>query len=442
MSAILVPLRTGGEVAQGSSETLFGGAALLVCALILGVLYISWRVARDVDGMVREHRRERELELKRADAALEEADRANRTKDQFLAILGHELRNPLAPAFNALELMKMRDPVTFRREREILERQVGHMVQLVNDLMDVSRLARGKVQLRPAQFELRVAVDRAVDATKTLVEQHEHTLAVNVARTGFPLNADQDRIVQVLRNLLTNAAKYTPSGGHIWISARTEGGIVTIACEDDGPGVAPDLAPILFDSFSQAPRSLDRRVGGLGLGLTLARNLTELHGGTIAYENRGAERGSRFVVRLPVAVSAPRSAPVEVPAVAAPKTALRILVVDDNVDAVEVLREGLETAGHRVTIALDGPSALNEAAAVMPEVGVLDIGLPGMDGYELARRMRRAYPVMRLIALTGYGQKADIDAALRAGFDAHCTKPISLAALLEQIEQQRKTMVA
>ena len=429
-------------MAQGASRTLFGGAALLVCALLVTVLYISWRVARDVEAMVREHQKERELELQRADAAREEAARANRTKDQFLAILGHELRNPLAPAFNALELMKMRDPVTFRREREILERQVGHMVQLVNDLMDVSRLARGKVQLHPAQFELRTAVDRAVEATKTLVEQHEHTLVVNVPRTGITLNADQDRIVQVLRNLLTNAAKYTPSTGHIWVSARTEGSLVVIACEDDGPGVADELAPILFDSFSQAPRSLDRRLGGLGLGLTLARNLTELHGGTIAYEKRGTERGSRFVVRLPIAVTAPRPSPVEVPAVTSPAAALRILVVDDNVDAVEVLREGLETAGHRVTVALDGPSALNEAAVVMPEVGVLDIGLPGMDGYELARRMRRAYPVIRLIALTGYGQKADVDAALRAGFDAHCTKPISLAALLEQIEQQRKTMVA
>ena len=442
VSAILVPLRTGGEVGQGSTRTLFGGAAILVGVLLLGVLYVSRRVARNVDTMVRDHARERELELQRVEAARDEADRANRTKDQFLAVLGHELRNPLAPAFNALELMKMRDPVTFRREREILERQVGHMVQLVNDLMDVSRLARGKVHLRPAPFELRAAVDRAVDAIKTLIEQHEHTLTVNVGRTGFPLNADQDRIVQVLRNLLTNAAKYTPSGGNIWITARTEGGVVSIACEDDGPGVAPDLAPILFDSFSQAPRSLDRRLGGLGLGLTLARSLTELHGGTIAYEGRGTERGSRFVVRLPIAVSGPRSAPAETPQVATAITALRILVVDDNVDAVEVLREGLETAGHRVTIALDGPSALSEAAVVQPEVGVLDIGLPGMDGYELARRMRRSHPVMRLIALTGYGQKADIDAALRAGFDAHCTKPISLAALLEQIEQQRKTMVA
>ena len=438
MSAILVPLRTGGAVAEGSTRFLVVGGVLAVGGMLLGLR----RVARDIDALLLKHEQERDREIQRADAARDEADRANRTKDQFLAILGHELRNPLAPAFNALELMKMRDPATFQREREILERQVGHMVELVNDLMDVSRLARGKVQLRPTPFELRVAVDRAVDATRTLIEQHEHALAIDVARGGLPLEADQDRIVQVLRNLLTNAAKYTPTGGHIWVTARVDGGLVTIACEDDGPGVAEDLAPILFDSFSQAPRTIDRRLGGLGLGLTLARNLTELHGGTIAYESRGRDRGSRFIVRLPIAGTAVRpAAPAELPAPAVSFTSLRVLVVDDNVDAAEVLREGLETSGHRVSIALDGPSALGEAAAFAPEVAVLDIGLPGMDGYELARRLRRSYPLMRLIALTGYGQKSDIDAAIRAGFDAHCTKPISLAALLEQIER-RRTMVA
>ena len=442
VSAIVVPLRAGRGVAEGSTLTLLVAGSVLVGGLLIGTLHVSRRLAADIDAILQDHERERTLEVKRADAAADEADRANRIKDQFLAILGHELRNPLAPAFNALELMRMRDPATFKREREILERQVGHMVQLVNDLLDVSRLARGKVHLRPTHFELSVAVDRAVEATRTLIEQHEHTLVVNVARVGFPLNADQDRVVQVLRNLLTNAAKYTPTGGNVWISARTDGGLVSISCEDDGPGVAEDLAPVLFDSFAQGPRTLDRRLGGLGLGLTLARNLTELHGGTIAYEKRGSERGSRFVVRLPVAVvssSAPDTG--EQAITPQPFTSLRVLVVDDNVDAVEVLREGLETAGHMVTMALDGPSALTAASAVAPEVAVLDIGLPGMDGYELARRLRRAYPLIRLIALTGYGQRSDIDAAVRAGFDAHCTKPISLAALLEQISR-RRTLVA
>ena len=472
LSAILVPRGAAEAGVGGWTQPLLAGGSLLMIASLAAVLLISRSLSRDLAAaakaaqavaegrlvspvrtyvaethrlhqslaaaaaLLQEHERERERELRRADAARDEADHANRTKDHFLAILGHELRNPLAPAFNAVELMKMRDPTTFKREREILERQIGHMVGLVNDLMDVSRLARGKVHLRPTEFELRAAVDRAVEMTKTLVEQHEHTLSIDVARTGFPLHADQDRIVQVLRNLLTNAAKYTPSGGHIIISARLDGDMACISCEDNGPGVSAELAPVVFDSFAQGPRTLDRRLGGLGLGLTLARNLTELHGGTIAHEDRGAERGSRFIVRLPLSSSLSRPAAAEG---AAPRsiTALRILVVDDNEDAADVLREGLEVSGHTVWIALDGNAALTVAAETAPEVAVLDIGLPGMDGYELARRLRRAYPLIRLIALTGYGQRSDVDAAVRAGFDAHCTKPVSLATLLEQIERRR-----
>ena len=441
LSAVLVPLRAGGGLAQGSHAGLLFGATVVAIGLLLIAAALARRLDNDVDAALRAHQVERDREVERAAAARDEADHANRAKDQFLAILGHELRNPLAPAFNAVELMRMRGPDTFRREREILERQIGHMVQLVNDLMDVSRLARGKVTLRPTLFELRTAVDRAIEATRVLVEQHEHRLTIDVPHAGLPLNADEDRIVQVLRNLVTNAAKYTPPGGHIWISARAEGGQISVACEDNGPGVAPDFVPQLFDSFTQSPRTIDRRLGGLGLGLTLARNLTELHGGSIAYQDRGSERGSRFVVRLPAAVSVAGAAATELPRTAVAVHALRLLVVDDNVDAVEVLREGLETAGHKVTIALDGPSAIAAAAEVNPEVGVLDIGLPGMDGYELARRLRRSHPSMRLIALTGYGQRSDIDAAMRAGFDVHCTKPVRLASLLEQIEA-RRTLVA
>ena len=441
LSAVLVPLRAGGGLAQGSQAGVVFGATVAAIGLLLIAAALARRLNRDVDAALRAHQLERDREVERAAAARDEADHANRAKDQFLAILGHELRNPLAPAFNAVELMRMRGPDTFRREREILERQIGHMVQLVNDLMDASRLARGKVTLRPTRFELRTAVDRAVEATRILVEQHEHRLTIDVPHAGLPLNADEDRIVQVLRNLVTNAAKYTPPGGHIWISAQAEGAQISVVCEDNGPGVAPDLVPHLFDSFAQGPRTIDRRLGGLGLGLTLARNLTELHGGSIAYQDRGSERGSRFVVRLPAAVSVAGAAPTEPPLTAVAVHALRLLVVDDNVDAVEVIREGLETAGHKVTVALDGPSAIAAAAEVNPEVGVLDIGLPGMDGYELARRLRRSYPSMRLIALTGYGQRSDIEAAMRAGFDVHCTKPVRLAALLEQIEA-RRTLVA
>lgn len=441
VSAVVVPLRAGGGLAQGSRAGLLFGAVVIAVGLLLIAAAVAHRLAEQVEAALRAHQLERDREVERAAAARAEADHAKRAKDQFLAILGHELRNPLAPAFNAVELMRMRGPDTFRREREIIERQIGHMVQLVNDLMDVSRLARGKVTLKPTQFELRTAVDRAVDATRVLVEQYDHRLTIDVAHAGLPLNADEDRIVQVLRNLLTNAAKYTPPGGHIWINARADGAEISVACEDNGPGVAPELVPQLFDSFTQSPRTIDRRIGGLGLGLTLARNLTELHGGTIAYQDRGAERGSRFIVRLPIAMNVASVATNELPLASAAEHALRLLVVDDNVDAVEVLREGLEGAGHKVTIALDGLSAIAAAAEVNPEVGVLDIGLPGMDGYELARRLRRTHPEMRLIALTGYGQRSDIETAMRAGFDVHCTKPVSLAALLEQIEAH-STLVA
>ena len=410
--------------------------------MVLIAAAVSHRLTHDVERLLVEHERERDREVQRAAAARDEADRANRVKDHFLAILGHELRNPLAPAFNAVELMRMRAPDTFRREREILERQIGHMVQLVNDLMDVSRLARGKVHLKPSVFELRAAVDRAVDATQALIEQNGHRLLVNVAHAGLPLHADEARIMQVLRHLLANAAKYTPAGGQIVLGARADSNDVEIVCEDNGPGVTPDLVPVLFDSFAQGPRTIDRRLGGLGLGLTLARNLAELHGGTIAYEDRQTERGSRFVVRLPIAKS------VTSPAITrdrsdkrASANALRLLVVDDNVDALEVLREGLEAAGHTVTVAHDGPSAIEAAADIAPEVAILDIGLPGMDGYELARRLRRLYPLLGLIALTGYAQHSDIDAARRAGFDVHCSKPIRIAELLEQIER-RRTLVA
>ena len=379
--------------------------------------------------------RERDDEIAKADSARREAEEANRTKDQFLAVLGHELRNPLAPALTALELMKARDPDTFKREREVLERQVAHMSRLVNDLLDISRLARGKVQLVRRRFELQDAVDRAVDMARPLIVQRQHTIDVSVPATGLMLDADIDRIVQVLSNLLTNAAKYSSDGSHISINAARSGENVIVMCEDDGPGIPPDLAPQLFATFAQGPRSLDRRAGGLGLGLALARTFTELHGGTIRYETR-VPQGSRFVVALPVAPvardSVVRSDP---PATVADTQVQRILLVDDNADAREMLKPALESSGHVVAIAENGPDALALIDEFCPGVGVLDIGLPQMDGYELAKRLRSLRPHMRLIALTGYGRASDIEAAAAAGFDAHCAKPITIATLLEEIQK-------
>jgi signal transduction histidine kinase/ActR/RegA family two-component response regulator len=377
--------------------------------------------------------RERDEEIQRADAARAEAEDANRAKDQFLAVLGHELRNPLAPALTALELMKVRDPHAFTRERQVLERQVAHMARLVNDLLDVSRLARGTVQLERRRFEMSEAIDRAVDMARPLLAQQRHTLNISVPTTGLTVDADLDRIVQVLSNLLTNAAKYTPAGGHVALTARPSDGHVVIACEDDGPGVAAELVPRLFEPFAQGPRALDRLEGGLGLGLALARSLTELHGGTISVESRDGQAGSRFVVTLPLA---PAVAADAISTVRASNRVDRkkVLVVDDNADACEMLRSALEHVGHVVAIAGTGTEAMTMAVEFVPDVGVLDLGLPGMNGYELARQLRKTHASIRLIALTGYGQAGDVEAAAAAGFDAHCAKPVTTSALLAHIE--------
>jgi CheY-like chemotaxis protein/two-component sensor histidine kinase len=347
-------------------------------------------------------------------------------------VLGHELRNPLAPALTALELMKLRDPNAFTRERDVIGRQIAHMSRLVDDLLDISRLAQDKMHLTPRRFDLREAVDRAVDMARPLLVQHRHALDVSVA-SGLSIDGDIDRIVQVLSNLLTNAAKYTPPGGRVRLVASASGDRAVIACEDNGPGVPAELVPKLFEPFAQGPRALDRREGGLGLGLALARTFTELHGGTIGYQTR-VEGGSRFVVslplaelELPLASDEPRHRDAHTPA-------QRILLVDDNADACDMLKLALQLAGHVVAVAGNGPNAIATAAEFRPEVGVLDIGLPGMNGYELARHLRTSHPGIRLIALTGYGQIWDLKAAAAAGFDAHLAKPVATTVLLDRID--------
>ena len=446
------------------------GGAVLILGGLLAVLLVSRRVSHDFEAardaaaalaggrtpvpskprvaeakqveaslqraaqLLADRERERDEQLQRAVMAQAEAEEASRTKDRFLAVLGHELRNPLAPALTALELMKLRGGPALQREREVLERQIAYMTRLVDDLLDVSRLTRGKVELVKQRFEARVAVDRAVDMARPLVEQHGHALYVGVPETGLPIDGDQDRIVQVLVNLLTNAVRYTPQAGSLALTSECVGGSVEIACEDNGPGVPADMVPTIFEPFSQGPRSLARQQGGLGLGLTLARSLTELHGGMLRYEHV-APHGARFVVSLPLATAAvaeePPSAPAEIVV-----TARRVLLVDDNVDGLDMMRLALETMGHEVQWARDGNAAVAVAAAFRPDVAVLDIGLPGIDGFELARTLRAAQPQLRLIALTGYGQDGDAASAIEAGFDAHCTKPLTIAALLEKIAEK------
>jgi signal transduction histidine kinase len=473
VATIVVPRAVLDAPVRGSTFALVVGGAFLMLGTLTALLLVSRRLSRDLDAVATaadavaegrqvvdadapahvaetyrlqeslraaahllDHRqRERDEEVERAQAARHEAEHANQTKDQFLAVLGHELRNPLAPAMTALELMKQRDPHAFERERQVLERQVGHMVRLVNDLLDVASLARGKVALKRRRFEFREAVDRAVDMARPLLERQGHSLRLDVPLSGMPIDGDEDRVVQVLANLLTNAAKYTPQPGQIALTAHTEGVVAVIACEDDGPGIPEEVRATLFAPFAQGPRTLDRAQGGLGLGLALARSLTTLHGGTLELETPASGRGSRFVVRMPLATGDPAPA-ADADSGAWPMRdgGRRVLVVDDNADACDMLRAVLERAGHYVSIALDATSALRAASTFEPQVGVLDIGLPGMDGYELARRLRQSHPLIRLIAVTGYGQPSDTQAAERAGFDRHCTKPVDISTLLDQIE--------
>jgi signal transduction histidine kinase len=435
LAAVLVISRRLSDdlaVATASAEAVAQGRPLPRAEAHVAETLQLQRSLATTASLLEQRARERDEEVRRADGARTEAERANRTKDQFLAVLGHELRNPLAPTVTALELMKRRDPNMFTREREVLERQVAHMSRLVNDLLDVARLTQGRVRLEPRRFELCEAVERATDMARPLIAQQRHALHVSVPETGLALDADRARIVQVLSNLLTNAARYTPPGGHITVTAAATDGHVTIAVDDDGPGLPAELVPHLFEPFAQGPRALDRREGGLGLGLALARTFTELHGGTIRLEAHNGAPGSRFVVELPLAsATAPRQrTPAPTPSRVA---AQRVLLVDDNADAREMLRLALEQAGHIVATASDGPSALDVTATFRPDVGVLDIGLPGMDGYELARRLRDGYPQIRLIALSGYSQLLDRATARDAGFDAHCAKPVSTTVLLDRI---------
>jgi signal transduction histidine kinase/CheY-like chemotaxis protein len=378
--------------------------------------------------------RERDEQLARADLARAEAEAADRAKDQFLAMLGHELRNPLAPALTALHLMKLRGDERSTRERDVLERQLRHMARLVDDLLDVSRLQRGAIELRRERFNLADAVARAVEMTTPAFVEKQQRLDVDVA-DGLEVDADQIRIAQVLSNILANAAKYTERGGHVTLRAREEHGDAVIECCDNGVGMAADLVPRVFDLFVQGQRGLDRQQGGLGLGLAVARTLVQLHGGTIEAASAGANQGSTFSVRLPLAAGGAAS-----PTVGAETDTRRleavatgpILVVDDNLDALEMLLVAFQQAGLSAFGAATASQALDLAARLHPAAAVLDIGLPGMDGFELARvlRLRANGRALRLIALTGYGREQDMAAAEAAGFDAFFVKPAEISALV------------
>ena len=373
---------------------------------------------------------------------LDAAQAANRTKDEFLAMLGHELRNPLAPIKTALELMKMKNEHVLERERTVIERQTLHLTSLVNDLLDVARITRGLVELEPELVELGDIVARALEVANPLLTQRAHLLDVRVSGSGLLVDGDPSRLTQVVANLLTNAAKYTPPGGRITVAASADGGDVRLSVCDDGIGMTADTLEHAFESFVQGRQGVERAQGGLGLGLSIVKSLVERHGGSVQARSDGLNKGSELVVRLPRAhaeqvASRPRRASHNGQA---PITwhKKRVLVVDDNQDAATLLAEALILRGCQVHVAYDAAAALRLATSQAFDLALLDIGLPVMDGYELAGRLRGLGHLTDawLIAISGYGQESDRHRALAAGFHHHFVKPVDLSAL-DQLVAQR-----
>jgi PAS domain S-box-containing protein len=366
---------------------------------------------------------------KRAETELAEA---NRRKDDFLAMLAHELRNPLAPILNGLQLLRLEQTVSPNGQQAIgmIDRQARHLIRLVDDLLDISRITTGKVNLHKERVELHTLSNHAVETVRPLTDSRKHQLSVTLPSEAVWLEADPARLKQVLANLLNNAAKYTEPGGHVQLSAEREGSEVIVRVRDTGIGILPEMLPRIFESFVQGDRSIDRTQGGLGIGLTLARSLVEMHGGKIEAHSPGVGKGSAFVVRLPVV---PEVKPLEPEAVEKRMTttvpSLRLLVVDDNPDTVESLAMLLRLYGHDVMTADSGPAGLEAALADERDVIMLDIGLPSIDGHEVARRIRAHTAKPVLIAMTGYGQTEDRQKSKEAGFDYHLTKPVDLDRL-------------
>jgi PAS domain S-box-containing protein len=376
-------------------------------------------------------------ERKQAEEALKEADRR---KDEFLATLAHELRNPLAPVRNALQILAVAkdDRQAFERTREIMERQVSQMVRLIDDLLDVSRISQGKLELRLGPTDLASVVYQAVEACRHLYESAGHELTISLPPGSIHLSADVVRLSQVFGNLLHNASKFTDKGGHICLSAERQVDHVAVSVKDNGVGIPPDKIGSVFDMFTQVDKTLERSQGGLGIGLTLVKRLVELHGGTVEARSEGPGRGSEFVVRLPVIDKAPR---LPKPVVGEPATngRRRILIVDDNRDNANSLSLLLELAGNEVHTAHDGVEGIEAARRLQPDVILLDIGMPRLNGYDACRRIREEPWAAKtvIVALTGWGQEADRRKSSEAGFDAHLTKPADPTELQTVLARQR-----
>jgi signal transduction histidine kinase/ActR/RegA family two-component response regulator len=408
-------------------------------ARLLGVLSTHYRTPRVpterelhlLDVLVRQaadwvERTQSQKELRLAKQALEEADRR---KDEFLAVLAHELRNPLASILAGSRLLRRPTSATeVERTRDMIEHEVGQLSRLVDDLLDVSRLATGRVALRRETVDLRKVVNRALETTRTLFESQKHRLQVDLPREPIRVCGDAVRLVQVLSNLLANAAKYTPAAGRISLNVAMTGGQVVVRVVDSGIGIAQADLPRIFDFFRRIERSRDHTEGGLGIGLTLSKRLVDLHKGSMEAFSDGPGRGSEFVVRLPLvdALAKDERAPPQAVQASGPSRSRRILLVDDNEAFATAMTSLLDAMGHNVQAIHDGAAAIDAARALRPQVVLLDINLPGKRGYDIAREIR-ADPALAgtlLIAVTGYGQERDKEQAHRAGFDHHLTKPV------------------
>ena len=365
---------------------------------------------------------------------LTKVQKENQTKDEFLAMLAHELRNPLAPIRTGLQVLKLApNAETATRAREMMERQLTQMIRLIDDLLDVSRVSRGKIELKKEPIDLKTVIGLATETSLPLIEAGRHHLTMRLPQEPLPVDADPTRLAQVFSNLLNNSAKYTPDGGHIDVSARRYDGGVEVRVKDDGVGIPQSMLPEVFEMFSQVGRNLDRAQGGLGIGLTLVRRLIEMHGGSVRAESGGGEPGSVFVVFMPLLrghlpeTRGGGSVDRKEPEMSREK--LRVLVVDDNLDGAQMLSMLVAMHGHITRIANNGPDALTELGAFEPDVVFLDIGLPGLNGYEVAQRIRATEAAqgarrVALIALTGWGSDDDKRRSKEVGFDLHLTKPV------------------
>ena len=392
------------------------------------------KIARDISDRKRAEEMQRKSEL-----ALKEADRR---KDEFLATLAHELRNPLAPIKNAVELLRLseRKGESTAQIREMLQRQVEQMRRLIDDLLDVSRINRGTIELRRERVELAAVIRSATEISRPAIEKMSHNLSITGPAEPVYLDADPIRLSQMLANLLNNACKFTERGGRIALTAAREGSSVVISVRDNGIGIAPEKLPHIFAMFFQADRSLERSRAGLGIGLTIVHRLAAMHGGTVEARSEGAGKGSEFVLRLPCLAEKSASEAVEAPSNAAVGPH-RILVADDNADAADSLTILLSTIGNDVHTARDGQEAVEAAQMFEPQVVLLDIGMPRLNGYEACRRLRQQPrgDEMLLIALTGWGQKSDRRRTQEAGFDAHMVKPVDLNELMKLLASFDKT---